>query len=256
MAGLSIDSSPEYCKMAVEKSLSRLGLPYVDLYYVHRVDKKTPIEHTISALVQLKTEGKIKHIGLSECSADTIRRAHAVHPITAVQVEYSPFCVAIESPEIEVLKTCRELGIAIVAYCPLGNGLLTGTLREQADWTKPGDLRGMLPWLQADVFPHNLKVVDKIGELAKNQGVTPAQLSLAWVLAQGKDVFAIPGTRKIHRLEENLASLDVVLSADEDRAIRDLAREVKGGRVQDRTGYAFAGTPPLSSASCRAPEQE
>lgn len=212
------------------------------------MDKKTPIEKTMQAMVELKNEGKIKHIGLSECSADTIRRAHAVHAVTAVQLEYSPFCLAIEEPDIAVLKTCRELGIAVVAYSPLGNGLLTGTLRKQADWSKAGDLRGHLPWLQEDVFEHNLGVVDRIGEMAAKKGVSSAQLSLAWVLAQGDDVFAIPGTRNIHRLEENLASLDVQLSAEEEKAVRDLAQDIKGGRVQDLTGYAFAGTPALDSA--------
>ncbi|KAK5165844.1 uncharacterized protein LTR77_008767 [Saxophila tyrrhenica] len=247
--GLSVDSSPEYCKQAIKKSLSRLQLPYVDLYYVHRVDKKTPIENTMKVMVELKNEGKIKYIGLSECSADTIRRAHVVHPVTAMQIEYSPFCLAIEDPKIEVLKTCRELGIATVAYSPLGNGLLTGTLRAQADWTKPGDLRGALPWLQADVFEHNLGVVDRIGELAKKKGVSPSQLALAWVLKQGDDVFAIPGTTKIHRLDENLASLDVELSEDDEKAVRQLAKEIKGGRIQDLTGYAFASTPPLENGS-------
>lgn len=210
------------------------------------MDKKTPIEKTIGAMVELKNAGKIRYIGLSECNADTIRRAHKVHPITAVQIEYSPFCLAIESPEIDVLKTCRELGIAVVAYSPLGNGLLTGTLRNEADFTKSGDLRKMLPWMNEDVFAHNLAVVDKIGQLAKQKHISAAQLNLAWVLAQGNDIFAIPGTTKSHRLKENLESLDVKLSSEEERAVRDVAQDVKGGRVQDLTGYAFGGTPPLS----------
>lgn len=247
-AGIKVDSSPVYCRQAIEKSLFRLGLSYVDLYYVHRVDKKTPIENTIKAMVELKKEGKIKHIGLSECNADTIRRAHKVHTITAVQVEYSPFCLAIESPEIKVLETCRELGIAIVAYSPLGNGLLTGTLRTEADFTKSGDLRKMLPWMNEDIFAHNIAVVDKIGELANKKEISAAQLSLAWVLAQGDDVFAIPGTTKTHRLKENLGSLAVTLAPEEEKAVREVAQDVKGGRVQDLTGYAFGGTPPLSDA--------
>ena len=248
MGGIWIDSSPEYCKQAIEKSLSRLGLRYVDLYYVHRVDLKTPIEKTMEAMLQLQSKGKIKHIGLSECSADTIRRAAKVGTVAAVQLEYSPFCIAIEDPKIDVLKTCRELGIAVVAYSPLGNGVITGTLRTQADFTKPGDLRKMLPWLREEVLEHNVGVVDRFGELAKKKGISAAQLSLAWVLAQGEEIFAIPGTTSSRRLQENLGSLDVELLAEEERAVREIAKDVKGGRVQDFTAYAFGSTPPLDGA--------
>ena len=144
--GLRVDSTPEYCREAIEKSLKRLGLPSIDLYYVHRLDKVTPIEKTIRAMAELKNSGKIKYLGLSECSAESLRRAYAVHPISCVQVEYSPFCLDIESPQNRLLEVARELRVAIVAYSPLGNGFLSGTIRAREDFTKPGDLRGGLPW--------------------------------------------------------------------------------------------------------------
>jgi aryl-alcohol dehydrogenase-like predicted oxidoreductase len=240
-----VDSSPEYCRQAIEKSLKRLGLPYIDLYYVHRLDKVTPIEKTIAVLVELKKEGKIKYLGLSECSADSLRRAHAVHPITCVQVEYSAFCLDIESPQIKLLKTARELGVAIVAYSPLGNGFITGSVRKLEDVTKPGDLRAALPWFKEENLKQNVAVVDKISEIAKSKGATTAQLALAWLLAQGDDIFAIPGTTKIHRLEENLGGMKIVVSAEEERAIRELSQAVVGGRFQASTGYAFGDTPAL-----------
>ncbi|KAL1870356.1 hypothetical protein Plec18167_007490 [Paecilomyces lecythidis] len=241
--GLHIDSSPEYCRQAIEKSLNRLRLPFVDLYYVHRLDKVTPIEKTMEAMVELKNAGKIKHIGLSECSAASLRRAHAVHPVTCVQVEYSAFCTDIERNGL--LQAARELGVAIVAYSPLGNGLLTGTIRNREDVAKPGDLRGMLPWLRDENLEKNVAIIDKISEIAKAKGVTTAQLALAWVLAQGDDIFAIPGTKRVNRLEENLRSLSVSLSKEEEKSIRQLAEACVGERVQDMTGFAFADTPPL-----------
>jgi aryl-alcohol dehydrogenase-like predicted oxidoreductase len=240
-----VDSSPEYCRQALEKSLKRLGLPYVDLYYVHRLDKVTPIEKTIEALVELKNAGKIKHIGMSECSADSLRRAHAVHPITAVEVEYSAFCLAIEDPKIRLLETARELGVAVVAYSPIGNGLLTGGLRKAADFTKEGDLRAALPWLKAENLDANVAIVDQISEIARKKGITTAQLALAWLLAQGDDIFAIPGTTKVHRMAENLGSMSVSVSPEEEKAVRELAKGVVGGRVQDLMGHTFADTPPL-----------
>ncbi|OBT57639.1 hypothetical protein VE04_01841 [Pseudogymnoascus sp. 24MN13] len=240
-----IDSSPEYCREALEKSLKRLGLPYVDLYYIHRLDEITPVEKTIEALVELKEAGKIKHIGMSECSADSLRRAHAVHPITAVQVEYSAFCLAIEDPDIRLLEAARELAVAVVAYSPMGNGLLTGALREVEDFTKEGDLRASIPWLNAENLENNVAIVDQISEIAKKKGITTAQLALAWVLAQGDDIFAIPGTTKIHRLAENLGSMSISLSSEEEKAVRELAKGVMGGRVQKLMGHTFADTPQL-----------
>lgn len=243
--GRLIDSSPSYCRQALDKSLARLGLPYVDLYYVHRLDKITPIEKTIEALMELKHAGKIKHIGLSECSANSLRRAHAVSPITCIQVEYSAFCLAIESPDVRLLETARELGVAIVAYSPMGNGLLTGSLRTREDFTKPGDLRAALPWLKEENLENNVGVVDKISEIAKKKGCSTAQLALAWLLAQGDDIFAIPGTKKVHHLEANLGSMSITLSSEEEKEIRKLSEAVVGGRMQALSGYDFADTPAL-----------
>ncbi|RAL02544.1 Aldo/keto reductase [Aspergillus ibericus CBS 121593] len=240
-----MDSSPEYCRAALDQSLKRLGLPYVDLYYVHRLDKVTPIEKTMEAMVALKQEGKIKYLGLSECSAESLRRAHAVHPITCVQVEYSVFCLEIESPRFQLLQTARELGVAIVAYSPLGNGILSGAIRSREDVSKPGDVRGVLPWLREGNIEKNVAVVDQIAEIAKGKGATTAQLALAWLFAQGDDIFAIPGTSKIHRLEENLASLSFQLTVEEEQSIRRLAQSVAGGRFQALTGYDFGNTPQL-----------
>jgi aryl-alcohol dehydrogenase-like predicted oxidoreductase len=218
----------------------------VDLYYVHRLDKKTPIEMTMQAMVELKSAGKIKNIGLSECSAESLRRAHAVHPITAVQIEYSLFCTEIESPQRRLLEVARELGVAIVAYSPLGNGFLTGKLRSREDVSKPGDSRGFfLPWLHEENIQKNVAVVDRISEMAKAKCVTTPQLALAWLLAQGDDIFPIPGSSRIQRLEENLDSMFVSLSEDEEKTLRGFARGVVGDRFQNKTGYAFGDTPAL-----------
>ncbi|CAI7642067.1 unnamed protein product [Penicillium viridicatum] len=239
-----IDSTPEYCRKAIESSLRRLNVPYLDIYYIHRLDKVTPVEKTMEAMVELKNAGKIKHIGLSECSAESLRRAHAVHPITAVQVEYSLFCRAIESPQYRLLETARELGVAIVCYSPLGNGFLANTIRTKED-VKPGDARSNLPWLTEENLEQNVAVVDKIAKIAASKGVSSAQLALAWLLAQGDDIFPIPGTTKTHRLVENLESVRVSLSADEEKELREIADGIVGGRFQEMTGYAFGDTPPL-----------
>jgi aryl-alcohol dehydrogenase-like predicted oxidoreductase len=218
----------------------------VDLYYIHRLDGKTPVEKTMQALVELKNEGKIRHIGLSECSADSLRRAHAIHPIAAVQMEYSVFSLDIESPERKFLETARELGIAIVAYSPLGKGLLTGTIRNIEDVQKPGDFRPILPRLQNDNLTRNLELVDKIAEIGKQKNATAAQMALAWVLKQGDDFFAIPGTTKIERLEQNVASSEIELSDEEEQDIRKLASQVAGSRMSEKyLPTFFADTPPL-----------
>jgi aryl-alcohol dehydrogenase-like predicted oxidoreductase len=196
-------------------------------------------------MVELKNAGKFKYIGMCECSAESLRRAHAVHPITCVQVEYSAFCLAIESPKIKLLETARELGVGVVAYSPLGNGILTGTLRKQEDFSKPGDLRSHLPWLKEENLEHNVAIVDKITEMAKSKDATTAQLALAWLMAQGDDIFAIPGTKSINRLVENLSSLSIAISSQEEKEIRLLTGQVIGGRLQDATGMAFGDTPPL-----------
>ncbi|OKL60681.1 hypothetical protein UA08_03953 [Talaromyces atroroseus] len=239
----TMNSTPEYCRECIGKSLKRLGLPYVDLYYIHRLDKVTPVERTVQSLVALKNEGKIKYLGISECSAESLRRAHAVHPITALQIEYSLFCRDIESPKIRLLQTARELGVAVVCYSPLGNGFLTGRFRTIEDVSGPGDSRKVLPWFSKENLNNNLVVLDKIAEMAKTKGATSAQLSLAWLLAQGDDIFPIPGTSKPHRLDENLASASVSVSPKENETLRKIASEVTGERFQTKTGYAFTDTP-------------
>lgn len=240
-----MNSTPEYCRSAIEKSLRRLGLPFVDLYYIHRLDKVTPIEKTIQVLVELKEAGKIKHIGLSECSADSLRRAHAVHPVTCIQVEYSLFCTEIELPQRRLLEVARELGVAVVGYSPLGNGVLTGLVRSRDDVSKPGDPRGHLPWLAEDNIEANIAVVDHIGEIARKKGVSMSQLALAWLLKQGDDIFPIPGSSRAERLKENLESSYIEFSDDEERELRTLGQSISGGRFQDKTGFNFADTPAL-----------
>lgn len=242
---LKPSSSPEYCRQAIEKSLKRLGLPYVDIYYIHRLDKVTPIEKTIQTMVELKNEGKIKHLGISECSAESLRRAHAVHPITAIQVEYSLFCREIESPKTNILKTARELGVAVVCYSPLGNGFLTGRYRTVEDVSGPGDRRNILPWYAPDKLTNNLAILDKITELAKGKGLTPAQLALSWLLAQGDDIFPIPGTSNPKRLDENLASASMTITEEEEGVLRQLASGIIAERFQSKTGFAYGDTPPL-----------
>jgi aryl-alcohol dehydrogenase-like predicted oxidoreductase len=242
-----VDSTPEYAKEACATSLKRLGLDNVDLYYCHRLDLKTPIEKTVQAMVELKNEGKFRYLGLSECSSASLRRAHAVHPITAVQVEYSPFALEIESQQIDLLRTCRELGVATVAYSPLGRGLFTGTLRSPKDFEE-GDFRKYAPRFSEENFPKNLKLVDQLVEMSKKKGVEASQLVLAWLLAQGEDIFPIPGTTKLERLKENVASLEVKLTKEELKEIRNAceAAEVSGGRYPEMfAGYSYADTPEL-----------
>jgi len=178
-------------KEACAKSLKRLAIDCIDLYYCHRVDKKTPIEETVQAMVELKKEGKIRALGLSEVTATTVRRAHKVHPIAAIQVEYSPFTLDIEHPNIDLLNTCRELGIAVVAYSPLGRGFLTGQLKSPDDF-EDTDFRKHAPRYSKENFPKNLELVKSLETRAKAKGCTSGQLSLAWLLAQGRDVIPIP----------------------------------------------------------------
>ncbi|KAJ4324384.1 hypothetical protein N0V94_001280 [Neodidymelliopsis sp. IMI 364377] len=242
-----VDSSPDYAKKACDASLKRLGLSQIDLYYCHRVDGKTPIEKTVKAMVELKNEGKIKYLGLSEVSSDTLRRAHAVHPISAVQVEYSPFALEIESKQIDLLATCRELGVAVVAYSPLCRGILGGALKSPADFADD-DFRRYLPRFSAENFPKNLKLVDQITELAKKKSVSASQLTLAWLLAQGDDIFPIPGTTKVNRLRDNLGSLDIKLNEDENQQMRKACEEadVVGSRYDPQMmSQCYADTPAL-----------
>jgi aryl-alcohol dehydrogenase-like predicted oxidoreductase len=216
---LGVDGSPEYVVKACDASLRRLGLGHIDLYYQHRVDPDTPIEETVGAMARLVEEGKVRYIGLSEAAPETIRRAHAVHPIAALQTEYSLWT---RDPEEQILPTVRELGIGFVAYSPLGRGFLTGQIRRPEDLADD-DFRKHSPRFQGDNFQRNLDLVDKVQELAERKGCKPSQLALAWLLAQGDDVVPIPGTKRIKYLEENLGALDVVLTPVDLKALDEVA---------------------------------
>jgi aryl-alcohol dehydrogenase-like predicted oxidoreductase len=206
----NINGSPEYVRKAVEHSLRNLGTDYIDLYYLHRLDPNTPIEDTVGAMSRLVEEGKVRYLGLSEVSAEVLRRGHAVHPITALQTEYSLFDRRVE--EEAILQTARELGIGFVAYSPLGRGFLSGDIKTPEDF-EASDIRRMLPRYQGENFYQNLVLVEKVTALANAKGVSPSQLALAWVLAQG--VVAIPGTKRRKYLEENVAAASIALSASE-----------------------------------------
>jgi aryl-alcohol dehydrogenase-like predicted oxidoreductase len=207
-----VNGQPDYVRKAVAGSLRRLGVETIDLYYLHRVDPKTPIEDTVGAMAGLVKEGKVRHLGLSEVSADTLRRAHKVHPITAVQSEYSLWS---RDPEDDgVLDACRDLGVGFVPYSPLGRGFLTGQLKTFED-LEPDDYRRHSPRFQGENFQKNLDLVKRIGEIAKSRGCTPAQLALAWVLAQGEYLVPIPGTKRRKYLEENVGALDVTLTVED-----------------------------------------
>ncbi len=214
----NLDSSPANIRTAVEGSLKRLGTDRVDLYYQHRVDPNTPIEDTIGAVAELVGQGKVRHIGLSEAWVDTIRRAHAVHPITAVQSEYSLWT---RDQEPEVLPVLRELGIGLVPYSPLGHGFLTGTIRS-TDQFDSSDFRATNPRFTGENFQRNLAIADEVQGVAEEAGATPAQVALAWLLAKGDDVAPIPGTKRVARVEENVAADGVVLSAEQMKRLDDL----------------------------------
>ena len=204
----SLDSSPSNIRTALDGSLSRLGVDHIDLYYQHRVDPKVPIEDTVGALAELVAEGKVRHIGLSEAGPDTIRRAHAVHPITALQTEYSLWT---RDPEARTLPVLRELGIGMVAYSPLGRGMLTGAVRSTDDLAD-SDFRRTNPRFTEQNFQHNLASAEEVRSIAEEVGCTSAQISLAWLLAQGDDIAPIPGTKRVSRVEENIAADDIQLS--------------------------------------------
>jgi len=208
---LGVNGKPEYVRQACEASLKRLGVDHIDLYYQHRVDKNTPIEDTIGAMADLVKEGKIRYIGMSEAAPATIKRAAKVHPITALQTEYSLWS---RDPEDEILKTVRDLGIGFVAYSPLGRGFLTGRFQKPEDLPE-GDFRQFHPRFSKDNFAKNLKIVDRVKVLADKKQVKPGQLALAWVLAQGKDIVPIPGTKHVEYLMENIAAVDIKLSEDD-----------------------------------------
>jgi aryl-alcohol dehydrogenase-like predicted oxidoreductase len=224
-----VNGRPDYVKQAAEASLKRLGTDYIDLYYQHRVDPDTPIEETVGALAELVQEGKVRYIGLSEAGPETLRRANAVHQITALQTEYSLWA---REPEDEILPTCRELGIGFVAYAPLGRGFLTGAIKSVDDLADD-DYRRYAPRFVGENFQRNLALVTRIEELAADKAVTPAQLGLAWVLAQGEDIVPIPGTKRRERLEENAAAADVVLDDDELHAIADALPQPAGDRYPE-----------------------
>ncbi len=214
---MSVNGRPEYVRSACEASLRRLGVDHIDLYYQHRVDPTVPIEDTVGAMSDLVRQGKVRYLGLSEAAPATIRRAHKVHAITALQTEYSLWTRDVEA---EILQTCRELGIGFVPYSPLGRGFLTGRFRKVEDLPE-GDFRRTSPRFQEENLRQNMRIVERVEQMAKQKGCTSAQLALAWVLAQGEDIVPIPGTKRRKYLEENLGALEVELSASDLEEIRD-----------------------------------
>jgi aryl-alcohol dehydrogenase-like predicted oxidoreductase len=218
-AARGVSGKPEYVRAACDASLKRLGVDTIDLYYQHRVDPSTPIEETVGAMAELVRAGKIRYLGLSEASAATIRRANAVHPISALQTEYSLWT---RDTEDEILSTTRELGIAFVAYSPLGRGFLTGQIRKFED-LEPGDYRRNSPRFQGENFQKNIDLVARVETIAREKSCTPGQLALAWLLAQGKDIIPIPGTKRRKYLEENAGALSVKFTADDLRRINEVA---------------------------------
>ena len=228
---LGISGAPDYVRKACDASLQRLGVDVIDLYYQHRVDNKTPIEETVGAMAELVQAGKVRYLGLSEAAPATIRRAHATHPIAALQTEYSLWS---RDPEDEILPTVRELGIGFVAYSPLGRGFLTGRFRSVDDFD-PKDYRRNSPRFAGENFRKNLDVLERIEELAREKGVTPSQLALAWVLHRGDDIVPIPGTKHVKYLEENVRASEIRLTEDELRRIDEVAPKgvVAGDRYPD-----------------------
>jgi aryl-alcohol dehydrogenase-like predicted oxidoreductase len=217
---LGVNGKPEYVRACCEASLRRLNVETIDLYYQHRVDPNVPIEETVGAMSRLVEEGKARHLGLSEAAPETIRRAHATHPIAALQTEYSLWTRDVEE---EILPVCRELGIGFVAYSPLGRGFLTGQFKTAEDIPE-GDYRRNAPRFQGENFDRNIKLVERVTEIAAARGATPAQVALAWVLSRGEDVVPIPGTKRRKYLEENARASEIELSADELRRIGEIAR--------------------------------
>jgi aryl-alcohol dehydrogenase-like predicted oxidoreductase len=242
---LGISGHPDYVREACDASLERLGVDHIDLYYQHRADPNVPIEETVGAMADLVAAGKVRHLGLSEAAGDTIRRAHAVHPISALQSEWSLWSRDIEE---DALPAARALGVGIVPYSPLGRGMLTGQIRSADDLSR-GDFRRGTPRFEGDNFSRNLEVVERVRTIATEKGVTPGQLALAWVQAQGDDVAPIPGTKRRTYLEENVAALDVQLNPDDLAELEAVASTsaVAGERTADMTWVA--GTTPAQTAS-------
>jgi aryl-alcohol dehydrogenase-like predicted oxidoreductase len=245
----TMDSSPQTCRESCEKSLRVLGVDSIDLFYVHRFDSVTPVEKTMEALAQLQKEGKIKNIGFSECSSDTLRRGYAVHPISAVQIEYNPWSLEIEDESGTNLKdTCRELGVAIVTYSPLGRGFLTGRYQTMDDLPET-DNRRLMPRFSPENFSKNVDLVKIFEGLAAKKGCAPSQVVLAWIMAQGQDFFPIPGTKTIKYLEQNMGAIDVEISTEEDAYIRATLSSMGGASGSRTVGVSnsYADTPALSS---------
>jgi aryl-alcohol dehydrogenase-like predicted oxidoreductase len=228
-AFLGINGRPEYVRQACDASLQRLGIDVIDVYYQHRVDRETPIEETVGAMAELVKAGKVRHLGLSEAAAATVRRAHAVHPIAALQTEYSLWS---RDPETELLATCRELGIGFVAYSPLGRGFLTGRFRSMDDLV-PEDWRRNNPRFQGKNFDANRDLVTKVEELARAKDCTPAQLALAWLLSRGPDIVPIPGSTRAERVEENAAAVRLNLTRDEAATLEAIGSAVAGQRYPE-----------------------
>ncbi len=220
-----ISGKPEYVKQSCENSLKRLGVDHIDLYYQHRPDPNTPVEETVGAMAELVKEGKVKYIGLSEASEELIRRAYKVHPISALQTEYSLWSNDLEA----VIPVCRELNIALVPYSPLGRGFLSGKYKSPADFEE-GDFRKFNPRFSGENFKKNLEIVSRVEEIAKSKSVTPSQIALAWVLSKGNDVFPIPGTKRIKYLQENIEAVNIKLANDELAKLDELYNLVSGAR--------------------------
>ncbi|KAI2616308.1 putative aldo-keto reductase [Hypoxylon sp. NC1633] len=246
--GREMRNDPDYIRQAVAQSLRRLQTDYIDLLYCHRISGKTPIEDIVTTMKEFVDSGQVRYVGLSECGVDTLQRASKIHPISAYQIEYSPFSMDIEKPEIGLLKTCRELGIATVAYSPLGRGMLTGQYKSIDDFEE-SDFRRSIPRFSPDNFGKNIQLVDTLRHIADRKGCTPGQLTLAWMMNQDNDILPIPGTKKIRYLEENWGANDVSLTPEEDRQIRQVIElaEVHGTRVAEHLmGALVKDTPPLS----------
>ncbi len=228
---LGVNGTPEYARKCIDESLKRLDTDYIDLYYLHRVDPNVPIEETVGAMSEMVKAGKVRYIGLSEAAPETVRRAHQVHPLTALQTEYSLWS---RDPEGEIFDTVRELNIGFVSYSPLGRGFLTGRFKKREDFNAEGDTRatGHYPRFWEENFDKNLHIVEAVEKVAKRLGVTPAQIALAWVMAKGKDMVPIPGTKHIKYLEENIAAAEIELSADDIRELEEAAP--KGATAGDR----------------------
>ncbi|KAI2635717.1 putative aldo-keto reductase [Hypomontagnella submonticulosa] len=245
--GREIRNDPEYIRQSVAESLERLQTDYIDLLYCHRISGKTPIEDIINTMKEFIESGQVRYIGLSECGTDTLIRASKIHQISAYQIEYSPFSMDIEKPEVGLLKTCRELGIATVAYSPLGRGMLTGQYKTIDDFDE-NDFRRSIPRFSAENFDKNIQLVNTLKAIADKKGCTSGQLTLAWMMNQGDDIFPIPGTKKIKYLEENWGANDVTLTPEEDKKIREAIErtEVHGTRVAEHLmGVLVQDTPPL-----------